>query len=449
MTEKEKEQKDHLIYEFRYGVVAELLNPFLSKAQVRKLIYEKSIREYDIPGSSKNTITARTIYNWLHRYKTHGKAGLLPKVRSDSGRTKSLTTKEQSLLIDCLEKNPEMTAVSCLKKMRQEGKITSTLSSSSLSRFILASGLTRKKRMAKKIAERNLKFEFFSPLECVQVDAMHGHKVFNKNRRVKKSILLAFIDDATRRIVYSQFITTETAIEFEAGIKHILKTHGRIGRIYTDNGPQFVSSQTKRILDILGILLIHSRVRKPAGRGKIERFFRTVRDQFLRPLDKGEVMFLADLNIRFQTWLQGEYHRTPHRGIGKQTPLDCWLSKTDLIVSMDQHIDIDKVFYHEIYRKVYKDNTFTLNGQLYEVPGVLATKKVKIQYDPHQPVKRLFVYYDGKLWGEARAVDAYANTKVRRNVDSKDYINTSLNTDPESPVHASLSASKIGDAYEQ
>jgi len=161
------------------------------------------------------------------------------------------------------------------------------------------------------------------------------------------------------------------------------------------------------------------------------------------------VIFLADLNIRFQTWLQGEYHRTPHRGIGKQTPLDCWLSKTDLIVSMDQHIDIDKVFYHEIYRKVYKDNTFTLNGQLYEVPGVLATKKVKIQYDPHQPVKRLFVYYDGKLWGEARAVDAYANTKVRRNVDSKDYINTSLNTDTESPVQASLSASKMGDAYEQ
>ena len=104
MTEKEKEQKDHLIYEFRYGVVAELLNPFLSKAQVRKLIYEKSIREYDIPDSSKNTITARTIYNWLHRYKIHGKAGLLPKVRSDSGRTKSLTTKEQSLLIDCLKR---------------------------------------------------------------------------------------------------------------------------------------------------------------------------------------------------------------------------------------------------------------------------------------------------------------------------------------------------------
>ncbi len=133
---------------------------------------------------------------------------------------------------------------------------------------------------------------------------------------------MTLLDDATRRVVYGAFSFREGSIEFEYGLRHVLLAHGRIGKAFVDNGSAFVSGETLRILSILGIPLIHSRVGYPASRGKVERFFRTVRDQFLRPLDKPSVRSLADLNTRFHTWLESEYHRAPHRGLGGRSPLE-------------------------------------------------------------------------------------------------------------------------------
>jgi hypothetical protein len=226
---------------------------------------------------------------------------------------------------------------------------------------------------------------------------------------------MAFIDDATRRIVYADFSFSERSIAFETGIKHILKAHGRIGQLYVDNGSPFVSNQTKRILDILRIRICHSRPGIPKGRGKIERFFRTVRDQFLRPIDETSIKSVEDLNIRFHTWLESEYHRNPHRGIGKRTPIEAWLDGTKYITVMDASIDIDRVFYHVQYRKVYKDSTFTLDGVLYEATSILIGAKIKLSYDPVPERRRVFVECDGKDYGEAHPVNSFANAHVIRN----------------------------------
>jgi putative transposase len=207
---------------------------------------------------------------------------------------------------------------------------------------------------------------------------------------------------------------SERSLAFEIGIKHILAAHGRIGQLYVDNGSPFVSNQTKRILDILGIGICHSRPGRPAGRGKIERFFRTVRDQFLRPLGEADIKSIGYLNIRFRTWLESEYHRNPHRGIGGKTPLDAWLDGTKYITAIDPGIDLDRVFYHIQYRKVYRDSTFTLGGVLYEVPSVLAGEKIRLAYDPVPQRRRVFVECGGKEYGEAKPVDSFANAHVIR-----------------------------------
>lgn len=246
---------------------------------------------------------------------------------------------------------------------------------------------------------------------------------------------MSFLDDATRRVLYANFSFTERSVQFEAGIKHILKAHGLIGMVYVDNGAPFVSRQTKRILDILGIVIAHSTVRRPQGRGKKERFFRTVREQFLRPLDKESIRGLGDLNMRFRTWLESEYHRTPHRGLKGKTPLDAWLEKSRYIVHMEPSIDLEQAFLHEESRKVYKDSTLTLDGTLYEVSSCLIGKRVKIFYDPTMPVKRLEVLYEGKSHGQARIVDSYANTKVKRNATS----NGSLDIQDDPPEQAAAS----------
>jgi transposase len=443
MNQHEQKNKDILISEFRYGIIADLTNPFLSDADRTRLIFEKSLREYEIPFSVKNRIGVKTISNWLKLYQKYGKNGLYPKVRKDFGKSRVFTEEEQSLIVTYLEEHPDVTAKAALKTLQQKGQIVSHPSGSSLSRFIVSNGLTRERRKEQAIRDKNLKFDFFAPLECVQADCMHAFPVPVSETKKKKAILLAFLDDATRRIVYSKFIDSENAIEFEAGIKHIMKAHGRIIKLYTDNGPQFVSGQSKRILDILGIRFIHSKPRRPQGRGKIERFFRTVRDQFLRPLEKDAIKNFDDLNIKFKTWLESEYHRNPHRGLQGKTPLEVWLAKSHLLLTFNPAVDLDEVCFHEVTRKVYNDNTFTLNGILYEAPGILVGKKVKIRFDPHKPVKEMNIYFEGKLWGQARLLDSYANTKVKRNADTKDYCDTSTMQE-KNPTFNSISASRIG-----
>jgi transposase InsO family protein len=415
MEHEHREQRHRLIMEFRYGIVAELANPYLGHGRLNELIREKAKREYEIPFSSKTRITEGCIKNWLSRYRKYGKPGLAPKTREDVGRSRVLPEQEVTVLTEYLLDHPKVTATAAYKKLFREAKITTEISASTLSRIIRAHGLCRDERMKKQAEEKTLKFEFFYPLECVQADCLHGPSVPDGKGKKRKAILLALIDDATRRVVYARFSFTEQSLVFEQGIKHVLKTHGKIGRLYVDNGSTFISSQTARILDILEILLIHSKPGRPQGRGKAERFFRTVHDGFLRPLDVETITSIDDLNIRFKTWLESEYHRSPHRGLKGKTPLDVWLSKTKHLVAVSPTIDLDEVFFHLVRRKVFKDSTITLHGTLFEVPSILVGKKVTLRYNPLGAIRRLLVSCDGKDYGEAKPVDAYANTKVNRN----------------------------------
>lgn len=427
MNSEEKELHRQRIADFRYSVVAELCNPYLSDEERKKLIKEKTTRSYVIPDSIKNTITADTIKNWITAYKRNGKDGLLPKPRSDRGRPRSFTDQEAQALIERLENKPGLTAMEAVKKLKKEGMITTEISSSSLSRFVTANNLRRQDRLKGKNDKDQRRFGFEYPLECVQADAMHGFPIPDGKGRKRKAILLAFIDDATRRIVYGQFDFSEKSVLFETGIRHILKSHGKIGMLYTDNGSTFVSSQSKRIVESLGIYLCHSRPYKPMGRGKVERFFRTVRQSFLAPLEDEEIQSLDQLNHLFRTWLETEYHRKVHSSLGI-TPLDAWLSKCDRIKAMDPFIDLDKAFYHKTNRKVYEDSIISLRGRAFEVPSILIGKRVDISYDPAGDLNRIFLSYDKKNYGEARPVDIYANANVKRNHDFSGEIETTDKT---------------------
>jgi hypothetical protein len=138
---------------------------------------------------------------------------------------------------------------------------------------------------------------------------------------------------------------------------------------------------------------------------------------FLRPLEESSLKSMEDLNARFRTWLESEYHRSPHRGLQGATPLEAWLEKARHIITLDPTVDLEAVFFHEIARKVYRDSTVTVNGTLYEVPSILIGRRVKLRFDPHRDRPRMFVSCDGVDHGECRSVDTYANTRVIRTYD--------------------------------
>ena len=246
MSNELREKQICEMADFRLTVVAELANPYLSSTERRRLIREKARIDHDVPGIGQRRFSESCIRKWLALYRTHGKAGLQPRARTDAGVSRVMSSAEAALLLNHLESEPHLSATAVLRKLQRSGKIKSQPSSSSLSRLVRSAGLDRERRLRALADTKQLKFDFFSPLECVQADSMYALKIPDEQGRRRYALLLAFLDDATRRVLYADFSFAESSVAFESGIKHILAAHGRIGRLYCDYAeekqmPKFLS----------------------------------------------------------------------------------------------------------------------------------------------------------------------------------------------------------------
>ena len=150
-------------------------------------------------------------------------------------------------------------------------------------------------------------------------------------------------------------------------------------------------------------------------KGKIERFFRTLRAAVLAHLPPAATESLETLNRTLWAWVEGEYHLSPHRGLDGRTPLDQWALAGANVRYPDPGTDLDDLFLFEARRRVMKDRTVSLHGRLYEVDAHLVGQLVTLRYDPNAPPARpIAVVHDGKPAGTATRLDAYANTRVKR-----------------------------------
>ena len=246
-------------------------------------------------------------------------------------------------------------------------------------------------------------------------DVMHGPKVPDGRRR-RKTYLIAFIDDATRVIPHAAFAFAENTAAFLPVFKHALLRRGLSERLYVDNGANYRSHQLALVCAKLGIALIHARPYQPAGKGKIERWFRTLRAGWLRHLDLEAIDGIEALNRALAGWIEGEYHQSPHRGLDGQTPLDRWAATGAEVRYPDAAgLDLEELFLFEAKRRVMKDRTLSLHGRLYEADAILIGQSVTVRYDPAAPPSRaLQVVHEGRPAGLATPLDAYANTAVKR-----------------------------------
>jgi hypothetical protein len=182
-----------------------------------------------------------------------------------------------------------------------------------------------------------------------------------------------------------------------------------------DNGANYRSQHLAVVCAKLGIALIHARPYRPSGKGKIERWFKTVRAQLLTRLSEDDTRDLPSLNRRLWAWVEGEYHHAPHRGIDRQTPLERWAQCAADVSFPEPGMDLDDLFLFECMRKVQKDRTVSLNGVVYEVDAALVGEKVTLRFDPGAaPERPIQVCHKGKTIEQAKPVQLYANCFVKR-----------------------------------
>jgi len=250
------------------------------------------------------------------------------------------------------------------------------------------------------------KFEVELPNDLWQSDVMHGPMV-EAEGKMKKTYLLAFIDDHSRLVPHGQFYLSERLDFYLDALEQALLKRGLPRKLYLDNGPAFRSKHLEHVAASLGIALIHASPYKPQGKGKIERFFRTVRMQFL-PGFKGKL--LEELNEAFDLWLDEIYHQRKHSSTA-QSPFERFTAHMECLRAAPR--ELGDFFRKPARRRVAKDRTITLNGKLYEAPVALIGKQVQLLYHENHP-DQVEVLCNQKSYGFLTLLDLHINARVKR-----------------------------------
>ena len=434
---------------FRYGLIAEFLHRPTNQPGLYQRLRHKASQDYQIPGSLRQRVAAETLRHWIKDFKRGGIDALKPKPRNDLGRSRALPQHLADQLLALKEEQPHLSVAQLIASLTPAPTAAASPATalpawrpaaSTVYRLLRRAGLMDRsaEHTTGQDADRR-RFAFEHPGQLWMSDVMHGPAVTLAGSRTRrKAYLIAFLDDATRVVPYCAFTLAESTQAFLPVFKQALMRRGIPQRLYVDNGANYRSQQLALVCAKLGIALIHARPYQPSGKGKQERFFRTVRAQLLPTLSQADTASLEALNRRLWAWVETEYHHHPHRGLDGDTPMDRWAgARAPRLPEPD--LDLDALFLFEAKRRVQRDHTVSLNGTVFEVDAALVGQNVTLRFDPSIPAGRgIEVWHEGRLVVRAKPVDAYANCFVRRRRPTQTIEPAELTapTDPGAPAAA-------------
>ena len=384
MVEDERRREIGL---FRYALIRPCLDPDLSAAERGRLIRALVGREHLGPDGRLVRVGRSTVGDWIRAYRASGFEALCPRPRVVMPRTPARVLE---LALELKRERPERTAAQVHQIMLAAGEQVPTVRT--LQTHLARAGLNVRAdgRSPHKVYGR---FEAAERNELWTGDGLHGPVLAGSSAR--RAVLLAFIDDHSRLLVGWRWGTGEDVFRLEAALRSGLMSRGVPKSILVDRGSPFVSSQLLRACAVLGVKLVHASPRAATTKGKIERFWRTVRDQFLVEIDDG--VELAELNRLFSAWLEVVYHRRAHTETG-QTPIERF--DTAGASKLPTPALLREAFLWSQERTVTKTATVSLHSNQYSVDAALVGRKVELVFDPFD-LTRIEVRYQHRPMGVA------------------------------------------------
>jgi putative transposase len=351
---------------FRWRVISEAVDPSLSPRQRGMLVRSVAAREHLGLDGRWVRVSRNTVDRWIRAYRRGGFGALVPAPRRVANQTP-----ERLLELACAlrREQPARTAAQIHRIIVEaEG---SAPSARTIQRRFVAAGLPWK---GGQIGRALGRFEAEFRNELWTGDALHGPLVDGH-----RTFLFCFIDDHSRLLVGYRWAAREDVLNASRALRAGIASHGLPTAVYVDNGSPFVSGQLLRACAVLGIRLIHSRPGRPEGRGKIERVFRTVRQEVLGELEDHPPQSLQELNRTFQAWVEQVYHQRVHTGTG-QTPLERFVVAGP--PQLPAEVSLREAFRWAERRTVSRTGTVEMHGNTYEVDPELAGRRVELIFDP-------------------------------------------------------------------
>jgi putative transposase len=377
-------ERAHRVALFRYQLIREAADPALSTRQRGALVRQIAAVAHPGPFGVPVRVCRQSLDRWIAAWRRGGFTALIPCPRQSTPRTPGEVLDVCAAL---KRENPHRTAAQVVRIVRTQ--LGWAPSESTVLR------LFRRLDLATAAGKASVfgRFEADRPNELWVGDGLHT----SVRIAGRKTYLLAFLDDHSRAVMAARFGYAEDTVRLAAALRPALAARGVPEGAYVDNGSAFVDSWLLRACAKLGIKLIHSTPYRPQGKGKIERFWRTVGDQFLVEVTDRSVSDLEELNRLFRAWVETVYHRGVHSETG-QAPIDRWHKGAPF--RMPTPADLAEAFLWEEHRVVTRTSCVSLFGNRYEVDPGLIGRRVELVFDPFD-LTRIEVRYQGKPAGLA------------------------------------------------
>lgn len=421
--------------QFRFGIIAPLVCRHLESREEKRVLREEVLsKHYRHPNGCIITVSERTVRYWLRRYKDHGLTGLFDnykRARKNKGECRSISASilcEAELL---RREEPSRTVRQIIRMIKlklaseQAGEVR--ISERTLSRYLRAKGLTRRK------LERG--DGYFQRRECLlanelwQGDTSSGIWLPDPSNpdKMRRTKLIAFIDDATRVIVHAEFYFDEKLPSVVDAFTKALLKRGKPRRLLLDNGSNYRSHLIEGMCAYLGVELSFCKPRRPQGKGKIERWFRTAKESFFVEAQKSGIVTLTDLNARLQAWIEQEYHCKAHSELNC-TPLQSWsIHERDVETLVPD--EIRRALMIRERRKVHENTCcVVLDNDEYQVSPAYAGEMVELRWHPDL-ADQVEVWHQGVF------------VEVAERVSRPEHVSRKKESEDE-PDHEPLSSSK-------
>jgi transposase InsO family protein len=411
---KDLSPKDHAeaVATFRHAVIGPVCARELSHGDLAEALREIASTRVRPPGAKlTKTYSVPTLERWLYAYRRGGLPALRPRGRSDRGRGRDLTPELKQLLCDIRREHPSASARLIVSTLEADGRLdVGALKPGTLRKLLRQEGLDRVAVRDGAGPKTRLRWQAAAPDALWHGDVCHGPTLRLGGVRTPLRIH-GMLDDCSRFVVALEAQASEREEDMLRVLIRALRMHGRPDAFFLDNGATYRGDVLRTACSRLGISLIHARPYDPEARGKMERFWRTLREGCLDHL--GEVGSLADINQRLALFLERHYHNTPHAGLMGRAPLAAYAPSERDPNRIDESVLREALAVRE-RRRVRRDTTVSVLGSVYELEqGFLAGRIVDIVYSYLDDPPRPEVEYEGKRYALSH-VDPVANSRRKR-----------------------------------
>lgn len=379
---------------FRAQIIGPLANRSFQHGELRAELRKLATVPYRRPGSPVTTrFGVSTLERWLYRFRLGGLEALRPGRRSDAGHARALTDEARQLLLDVRCEHPTASAELILSTLVGDGRLENgAVSPATVRRLFAAHGLDRA-TLAQSTERGRVRrrWQAERPGQLWHADVCHGPALRVEGRAVPLRIH-AILDDASRYVVAIRACSTERESDMLGLLADAVRSAGMPGTLYLDNGSTYSGEMLATACGRLGTALVHAQPYDPEARGKMERFWRTLRVRLLDHL--GEPASLHDVQVRLLAWIERDYHHRPHGGLVGKTPAEIWAGHSPVLPDPER---LSAALTARGRRRVRKDGTVSIGGVDWECDaGFLAGRLATVARSLAEPTAAPWIEHEGR-----------------------------------------------------